>query len=133
MASKDDRGRLRVGAAVGTRGDSKERVEALVAAGIDVLIVDTAHGHSARVLEMVRHIHTHFKDVLLVGGNVVTSQGTEALLDAGADVVKVGVGSGSICTTRIVTGVGLPQASAILNSLPVCLKRGKGLIFRWRH
>ena len=128
LASKDHRGRLRVGAAVGTDHHSKERVDGLVSAGVDVLIVDTAHGHSSKVLEMIRYIHAHFKEIILVGGNVVTAAGAKALFDAGADVVKVGVGSGSICTTRIVTGVGLPQASAILNSIPICNKRGKGLI-----
>ena len=128
LASKDHQGCLKVGAAIGTGKASIERAAGLVASGVDVLVVDTAHGHSAKVLEMVRYIHTHFKEVILMGGNVVTASGTEALLEAGADVVKVGVGSGSICTTRIVTGVGLPQASAILNSISICNKKGKGLI-----
>ncbi len=113
LASKDELGRLRVGAAVGTGGDSDERVEALVAAGVDVLVVDTSHGHSQGVLERVQSIKKKFPQVQVVGGNVATATGARALADFGADAVKVGIGPGSICTTRIVAGVGVPQISAI--------------------
>lgn len=112
-ASKDSRGRLIVGAAVGTGKNEFERVEALVDAGVDVIVVDTAHGHSESVLQTVKEIKNNFKDVILVGGNVATAEGTSDLIKAGADVVKVGVGPGSICTTRIIAGVGVPQLSAI--------------------
>jgi len=112
-ACKDEYGRLRVGAAVGT--NSNERVEALVAAGVDVLVVDTAHGHSQKVLDSVRWVKKHFPDVQLIGGNIGTGEAALALAEAGADAVKVGIGPGSICTTRIVTGVGVPQVTAIAN------------------
>jgi IMP dehydrogenase len=111
-ATKDERGRLRVGAAVGVGPDAWERAGALVAAGVDVLVVDTAHGHSAAVPEMVRRIKSEW-DVETIAGNVATGEATEALIDAGADAVKVGVGPGSICTTRVVAGVGVPQITAI--------------------
>ncbi len=110
-ACKDSQGRLRVGAAVGTAND--ERVEALVAAGVDVIVVDTAHGHSQKVLDKVRWVKQHYPDVQLIGGNVGTAAAARALAEAGADAVKVGIGPGSICTTRIVTGVGVPQITAI--------------------
>ncbi len=110
-ACKDSQGRLRVGAAVGTAND--ERVEALVAAGVDVIVVDTAHGHSQKVLDKVRWVKQHYPDVQLIGGNVGTAAAARALVEAGADAVKVGIGPGSICTTRIVTGVGVPQITAI--------------------
>ena len=113
LASKDDFGRLRVGAAVGTGGDTEERVEALVNAGVDVLVVDTSHGHSQGVLDRVQWIKRKHPQVQIVGGNIATSDGAKALADHGADAVKVGVGPGSICTTRIVAGVGVPQISAI--------------------
>jgi IMP dehydrogenase len=125
-ACKDEYGRLRVGAAVGT--DSPERVEALVAAGVDVIIVDTAHGHSQKVLDRVAWTKKHFPDVQLIGGNIATSEAATALVDAGADAVKVGIGPGSICTTRIVTGVGVPQISAIANVARVLAKSGVPLI-----
>jgi IMP dehydrogenase len=112
-ACKDDLGRLRVGAAVGTGGDTDERVEALVAAGVDVVVVDTSHGHSQGVLERVAAIKKRHPKVQVIGGNVATSSGAKALADHGADAVKVGIGPGSICTTRIVAGVGVPQISAI--------------------
>ena len=112
-ACKDDLGRLRVGAAVGTGGDTDERVEALVAAGVDVVVVDTSHGHSQGVLERVAAIKKRHPKVQVIGGNVATSAGAKALADHGADAVKVGIGPGSICTTRIVAGVGVPQISAI--------------------
>ena len=112
-ACKDDHERLRVGAAVGTGGDTEERVAALVEAGVDVIIVDTAHGHSQGVLDRVRWVKQNFPNVQLIGGNIVTGDAARALADAGADGVKVGVGPGSICTTRIVAGVGVPQITAI--------------------
>ena len=114
-ACKDSDEQLRVGAAVGVGEASQHRVEALIDAGIDVIIVDTAHGHSAGVLEMVKWVKTTFPDSQLIGGNVATGEGAKALVDAGADGVKVGIGPGSICTTRIVSGVGMPQISAIVN------------------
>ena len=112
---KDEDERLRVGAAVGVGPGTRERVEALVAAGVDVLIVDTAHGHSTGVLQMVKSIKQAHPDCDVIGGNVATAAGAEALVEAGADAVKVGVGPGSICTTRVVTGVGMPQMTAVAN------------------
>jgi len=112
-ASKDERGRLRVGAAVGVGPDWEERVEALVRAGVDLIAVDTAHGHSKNVLEVVGQIRRRYPDLELSGGNVATAEGTTALIQAGVNVVKVGVGPGSICTTRVVSGVGVPQITAI--------------------
>ena len=117
LASKDELGRLRVGAAVGTTGDTEERVEAIVAAGVDVVVVDTSHGHSQGVLERVRRVKNNYPQVQVIGGNVATAGGARALADHGADAVKVGIGPGSICTTRIVAGVGVPQISAVLNTL----------------
>jgi IMP dehydrogenase len=110
---KDDLGRLRVGAAVGTGAEKPSRVEALVEAGVDVIVVDTAHGHSAGVIERVRWVKQNFPQVQVIGGNIATGDAALALLDAGADAVKVGIGPGSICTTRIVAGIGMPQISAI--------------------
>ncbi|MGH8433468.1 MAG: IMP dehydrogenase [Pseudomonas sp.] len=115
FASKDDQGRLRVGAAVGTGAETGDRVAALVAAGVDVVVVDTAHGHSRGVIERVRWVKQHFPDVQVIGGNIATGAAAKALAEAGADAVKVGIGPGSICTTRIVAGVGVPQISAIAN------------------
>src|SRR3990167_3544727 len=114
-ACKDDRGRLRVGAAVGVGPDWEERVESLVRAGADVVAVDTAHGHSRNVLEVVKHIRRRHPDLGLVGGNVATEEGTLALIQAGVNAVKVGEGPGSICTTRVVSGVGVTQLTAIAN------------------
>ena len=114
-ACKDDQGRLRVGAAVGVGEGTEERVACLVEAGADVLIVDTAHGHSQGVLDRVRWIKQHFQQVQVIGGNVATAGGAKALVDHGADAVKVGIGPGSICTTRVVAGVGVPQITAIQN------------------
>jgi len=114
-ACKDSDEQLRVGAAVGVSEASQHRVEALINAGVDVIIVDTAHGHSAGVLDMVKWVKTMFPDSQVIGGNVATAAGAKALVDAGADGVKVGIGPGSICTTRIVSGVGMPQISAIAN------------------
>ncbi|MGK2914484.1 MAG: IMP dehydrogenase [Porticoccaceae bacterium] len=112
-ASKDDQGRLRVGASVGTGADTDARVAALAAAGVDVIVVDTAHGHSLNVLNRVRWIKQHFPSVQVIGGNIASAEAALALAEAGADGVKVGIGPGSICTTRIVTGVGVPQITAI--------------------
>ncbi len=114
-ACKDVLGRLRVGAAVGASGDFLERASALVKAGADVLVVDTAHGHSSRVLAAVKKIRTEFSEVGLVAGNVATEGGAEALIRAGVDAIKVGMGPGSICTTRVVTGAGVPQVTAIMD------------------
>jgi len=112
-ACKDELGRLRTGAAVGTGADTDERVEALVAAGVDVIVVDTSHGHSQGVLDRVSAVKKRFPKVQVIGGNVATAAGAKALADHGADAVKVGIGPGSICTTRIVAGVGVPQVTAI--------------------
>ena len=112
-ASKDEFGKLRVGAAVGVGPDSDERIELLVKAGVDVIVVDTAHGHSAGVLDRVRWIKRNYSQVEVIGGNIATAEAARALAEAGADGVKVGIGPGSICTTRIVAGVGVPQISAI--------------------
>ena len=112
---KDEDERLRVGAAVGVGPGTSERAAALIAAGVDVLVVDTAHGHSEGVLQAVRSIKSEYPDCEVIGGNVVTATGAAALVDAGVDAVKVGVGPGSICTTRVVTGVGMPQISAVAN------------------
>ena len=128
MATKDDKGRLFVGVAVGTDQSSKVRADALIAAGADVVTIDTAHGHSKNVLEMVKYIADHYKDTIIVAGNVVTPEATRALIQAGADVVKVGVGPGSICTTRIVSGVGMPQISAIMECAAEAKKLGKTII-----
>jgi IMP dehydrogenase len=114
-ACKDSDEQLRVGAAVGVGDASQHRVEALVEAGVDVIVVDTAHGHSAGVLEMIKWVKTTFPDSQLIGGNVATAVGAKAMINAGADGVKIGIGPGSICTTRIVSGVGVPQISAITN------------------
>ena len=127
-SSKDALGRLRVGAAVGPGKDREERTEALVKAGVDVLVVDTAHGHSRDVLDAVRVTKESFPDVELVGGNVATREGTLDLIKAGVDGVKVGVGPGSICTTRIVAGVGIPQLSAVLQASEVSKRYGVPII-----
>lgn len=115
LASKDAQERLRVGAAVGIGAESEARVGALVAAGVDVIVVDTAHGHSQGVLDQVRWVKQHYPQVQVIGGNIATAAAAKALVEAGADAVKVGIGPGSICTTRIVAGVGVPQISAISN------------------
>jgi IMP dehydrogenase len=112
---KDSEGRLRVGAGVGVGNDTLERVEALVKAGVDIIAVDSAHGHSINVLNKIREIRISFPDLDIVGGNIVTSQAAKDLIEAGANSLKVGVGPGSICTTRVVAGVGVPQLSAIYN------------------
>ncbi len=115
LACKDELGRLRVGAAVGTGSDTEERVAALVNAGVDVLVVDTAHGHSKNVLDRVRWIKRQYPQVQVIGGNIATAAAARDLVEAGADAVKVGIGPGSICTTRIIAGVGVPQISAVSN------------------
>jgi IMP dehydrogenase len=112
-SAKDSHERLRVGAAVGVGGDTEQRVAALVEAGADVLVVDTAHGHAQGVIERVRWVRRHYPKMSLIGGNIVTGDAAKALIDAGADAVKVGVGPGSICTTRVVAGVGVPQITAV--------------------
>jgi IMP dehydrogenase len=122
-ATKDSRGRLRVGAAIGVRPEDMERAVSCQAAGVDVLVVDIAHGHSDHVIQMVRNLKQRFPSLPIIAGNVATAQGVRDLADAGADAVKVGVGSGSICTTRIVTGFGVPQLSAILE----CSEAGNAL------
>jgi len=127
QATKDDRGRLRVGAAVGVGSEAVERAQALVAAGVDVLVVDTAHGHSTGVLEMVRKIKNGVT-VDVIAGNVATGEATRALIDAGADAVKCGIGPGSICTTRVVAGVGVPQVTAIYDCAEVAAAEGVPLI-----
>jgi IMP dehydrogenase len=114
-AAKDSQGQLRVGASVGTGPDTDDRVDALVHAGVDVLVVDTAHGHSKNVIERVGAIKQRYPDMQVIGGNIATGAAAQALVEAGADGVKVGIGPGSICTTRIVTGTGVPQISAIAN------------------
>ncbi|NBR83623.1 MAG: CBS domain-containing protein, partial [Flavobacteriia bacterium] len=114
LACKDEHGRLRVGAAVGVTADALERVEALVAAGVDFITVDTAHGHSEGVLAAVKRVKAAYPDLDVIAGNVATAEATLDLIEAGADCVKVGIGPGSICTTRIVAGVGVPQLSAVL-------------------
>ena len=117
IACKDELGRLRVGAAVGTGGDTEARAEALVAAGVDVIVVDTSHGHSQGVLDRVQWLKKRYPQLQVIGGNIATAAGAKALADHGADAVKVGIGPGSICTTRIVAGVGVPQISAIQDAL----------------
>jgi len=111
---KDDLGRLRVGAAVGIGPDTMERIEGLLSADVDVIVIDTAHGHSEKVIEKARMVKKEFPDLELIAGNVATAEGTRSLIDAGVDAVKIGVGPGSICTTRVVAGVGVPQMSAIM-------------------
>ncbi|HSJ47804.1 MAG TPA: IMP dehydrogenase [Gammaproteobacteria bacterium] len=128
LSCKDDQGRLRVGAAVGVGAGTDERVAALVEAGVDVIVVDTAHGHSQGVLDRVAWVKKHFPEVQVIGGNIATAAAAEALVKAGADAVKVGIGPGSICTTRIVAGVGVPQISAVANVAAALKKSGVPLI-----
>ena len=127
FACKDSKGRLRVGAAVGVGAETEERVAALAAAGVDVIVVDTAHGHSQGVLDRVRWVKKNYPHIEVIGGNIATAEAAKALVDAGADGVKVGIGPGSICTTRIVAGVGVPQISAISNVEEAL--RGSGVPF----
>lgn len=127
-ATKDSRGRLRVGAAIGVGNDSTARAEALVAAGVDTIIIDTAHGHSKMVIDKVREIHDKFPDLPLIAGNIATGEAAEALIKAGAEAVKVGIGPGSICTTRIVAGIGVPQVAAVMEVSKVAKTMGKKVI-----
>ena len=127
-ASKDDLGRLRCGAAVGVGAETTERAEALMAAGVDVVVVDTAHGHAGGVLRCVDELHRNFPDLAIVGGNVATAEGAEQLIKVGVSAVKVGVGPGSICTTRIVAGVGVPQFTAVLETARVASRAGVPVI-----
>jgi len=128
FASKDHFGQLLVGAAVGAAADAEERVSALITAGVDVLVVDTAHGHSKGVIDRVRWIRKNYPDIQIIAGNIATADAAIALADAGADAVKVGIGPGSICTTRIVTGVGVPQITAISNVHKALRDREIGII-----
>lgn len=128
MATKDENESLRVGAAIGPSGDSEQRIELLTKAGVDLLVVDTAHGHSKGVIERVRELRRSHPDLAIVGGNIATAEAAIALADAGADVVKVGIGPGSICTTRIVAGVGVPQISAVSNVAKAMKGRGVTVI-----
>ena len=128
LACKDERGRLRVGAAVGVGEDMEQRVAALVAAGVDVVGVDTAHGHSKNVLNTIAYIRRHYPDLDLVGGNVATEEGALALIEAGVKAIKVGIGPGSICTTRVISGVGVPQLTAITGCASVARRRNIPII-----
>ena len=127
-ASIDEHGRLIVGAAVGIQPDTLERVAALVDKEVDVIVVDTAHGHSKSVLEVVDKIKNKYPNIDLVAGNVATAEGTRALIDSGADIVKIGIGAGSSCTTRIIAGVGVPQLTSVLESYEIAKKLGKKII-----
>jgi IMP dehydrogenase len=127
-ACKDGLGRLRVGAAVGVGADMEERTEALLRAGADVILIDTSHGHSKNVIEAVKTLKSNFKDIELIAGNVGTAEGADALVKAGVDAVKIGIGPGSICTTRIVAGVGIPQITAIMNCRSAAQRTGIPLI-----
>lgn len=127
-AAKDAGGRLRVGAAVGVGSDLFERAAALVKSDVDVLVVDTAHGHSKKVLDLVGALRREYPDVTIVGGNIATAEAADALIDAGVDAVKVGVGPGSICTTRIIAGIGVPQLGAIYNVARAAHARGRTVI-----
>ncbi|SBS36233.1 Inosine-5'-monophosphate dehydrogenase [Marinomonas aquimarina] len=128
LACKDENGSLRVGAAVGTGADTADRVTALAEAGVDVIVVDTAHGHSKGVIDRVRWVKENFPKVQVIGGNIATAEAAIALADAGADGVKVGIGPGSICTTRIIAGVGVPQISAVANVAAAMNERGVPVI-----
>jgi IMP dehydrogenase len=128
LAAKDDQGKLRVGGAISTGPDSEERAERMVRAGVDVLVVDTAHGHHQGVLDRVKWVKKNFPNVDVIGGNVATAEAAQALVDAGADAVKVGIGPGSICTTRIVAGVGVPQITAVSNVAQALAGSGVPLI-----
>ena len=122
-ATRDEEGRLLAGAAIGTKADTLDRCEALIEAGVDVLVLDSAHGQSEGVLKQIKAVKSAFKDTQIIGGNIATGEGALALVEAGADAVKVGIGPGSICTTRIVTGVGVPQVSAVAEVTSALLKK----------
>jgi IMP dehydrogenase len=127
-ACKDELGRLRVGAAVGITGDTMDRVKALHEAGVDIVIIDTAHGHSRGVLDMIRAVKSTFPTLQIIGGNIGTADAAKAMIEAGADGVKVGIGPGSICTTRIIAGVGVPQLTAIMEAASEAHKHGVPVI-----
>lgn len=127
-SAKDKNGRLLVGAAVGTAANTFERIDELVKAKVDIITIDTAHGHSRGVLEMISKVKAKYPDLPIIAGNVATAEGTKAIIDAGADVVKVGIGPGSICTTRVVAGIGMPQFTAIMESAEMSDKLGKRII-----
>ena len=127
-SARDERGRLRVGAAVGVTQDVLERAGALIQSGVDVLVLDTAHGHSRGVIESVRNLKEHFPDIQLIAGNVATAEATRELIEAGADSIKVGIGPGSICTTRVVAGIGVPQITAVMNCAEEADKYGIPII-----
>lgn len=128
LSTKDSQGRLICGAAIGVGENSFERAAAIVEAGADILCIDTAHGHSKNVIETVKYMKSKYPDVVIVAGNVVTEAATEVLMNAGADVVKIGVGPGSICTTRVVAGVGMPQITAVMKCAKVAKAKGKTII-----
>ena len=127
-AAKDSQGRLLVGAALGVGGDLEERAQLLVQEGVDVVVIDTAHGHSAGVIQAIQRLRRYWSDLPVIAGNVVTAQGTQALIDAGANAIKVGVGAGSICTTRVISGAGMPQMSAIYECASLARKRDVPII-----
>ena len=127
-AAKDKHGRLLVGAAVGVSKDTMNRIRKLVEAQVDIVVIDTAHGHSQGVLNTIKDIRAAFPDLEIIAGNVATAEGTRALFEAGADVVKVGIGPGSICTTRVVAGVGVPQITAVYDAASVAREYGKSII-----
>ncbi len=127
-SAKDAHGRLLVGAAVGTASDTLQRVEALVNAKVDIIAIDTAHGHSQKVINVVKQVRKQYPNLPIIAGNVATPEATSALFDAGADVVKVGIGPGSICTTRVVAGIGVPQFTAVMQCAEVAKKYGKTII-----
>ena len=127
-AAKDDQGRLLCGAGVGITADVLDRVQALVNAHVDVIVVDSAHGHSANVLRVVRMVKDKFPDLQVIAGNVATGAGAKALIEAGADCVKIGIGPGSICTTRVVAGIGVPQVTAIMSAYEEAKKAGIPII-----
>ena len=125
-SAKDNQGRLLVGAAVGVTSDTMKRVDMLVKADVDVIVIDTAHGHSKGVLDTVKEIRSDYPDLTIIAGNVATAEGTRDLIEAGADVVKVGIGPGSICTTRVVAGVGVPQITAVYD----CATEARNMVYR---
>jgi IMP dehydrogenase len=127
-SAKDKQGRLLAGAAVGVTKDTMLRVEKLVKANVDVIVVDTAHGHSKGVLDTVKEIRDQYPDLTIIAGNVATAEATKDLIEAGADVVKVGIGPGSICTTRVVAGVGVPQITAVYDCATEARKHGRTII-----
>lgn len=127
-SAKDSQGRLVVGAAIGVSADADKRIEALVGAGVDAIVIDTAHGHSKGVLDKVREVRQSYPDLTIIAGNVATTEGTRDLIEAGADVVKVGIGPGSICTTRVVAGIGVPQITAVYDCATEAAKHGVPII-----